>query len=537
MKRYLTISVIILVAFSPLAVLVSASAVDSGDVKLFSVERSPEIREVVLFSFDDYSIPFRKNVFLTLQSAEKYPKNPILRRGPAGSPDEGRAHLHGTVLRINGKFRMWYAAADGEALQEMERGNVWVSRVAYAESEDGIHWSKPNLGLVEYKGNKANNLVAMEPGVLWPSVLYEPEEPDLAKRYKMMFKAYGGLAENAVRRGKGLLDRYPAAKLTMSPLCAYSADGLWWKLAENNPPLTANLEGANFYKFKGSYFLQGQIVNRWAPTTGMLLNGDSTGRVLFTYRSPDSIHWTDAPALSFMRHGYRSAPQATVEESHTAIGAWDRGNVVISPYLQWHGSTEVHSRWMDVGFMLSNDGIHFREPIPDFQLISRGAKNSWEGGSVWGVSFLNVGDETLIYYSGLDGGGSTALGRGDIGIATLKRDQFGYLSLKDTREVGQLMTSELEVGGQVKLFANVDNLEPDVNIRLGLVDERYRPIAGYSLKESKPLTVSGLKQPVAWKQGEVIKGLAGKKVYLQAELQGSGTKSPRLYAIYWDTVR
>jgi hypothetical protein len=297
------------------------------------------------------------------------------------------------------------------------------------------------------------------------------------------------------------------------------------------------MEGANFYKFNGSYFLQGQIVHGFATTTGMLMNGDPTGRVLFTYRSPDSIHWTDAPALSFMRHGYRSAPQATVEESHTASGAWNRGNVVISAYLQWHGSTEIHSRWMDAGMMLSNDGIHFREPIPDFQLISRGAKGSWEGGSVWGVSFLNVGDKTFIYYSGLDGGGSTALGRGDIGIATLKRDQFGYLSLKDTREVGQLMSRELEPGGNVKLFANVDSLEPAVSIRMGLVDERYQPVAGYSLNESKPLTVSGLRQPVAWKQGEVIKGLAGKKVYLQAELHGSGNKSPRLFAVYLEPVK
>src|SRR5437763_1506492 len=29
---------------------------------------------------------------------------------------------------------------------------------AYAESRDGIHWMKPKLGVVEFRGSKANNL-------------------------------------------------------------------------------------------------------------------------------------------------------------------------------------------------------------------------------------------------------------------------------------------------------------------------------------------------------------------------------------------
>ena len=35
---------------------------------------------------------------------------------------------------------------------------------AYAESADGIHWEKPDLGLFEVNGSTANNLVWMGPG-------------------------------------------------------------------------------------------------------------------------------------------------------------------------------------------------------------------------------------------------------------------------------------------------------------------------------------------------------------------------------------
>jgi hypothetical protein len=213
-------------------------------------------------------------------------------------------------------------------------------------------------------------------------------------------------------------------------------------------------------------------------------------------------------------------------------GAWVRNNVVVSAYLQWHGSNDVDARWMDVGLMLSNDGLHFREPIPDFKLISRGEKNSWQGGSLWGVSFVNVGDKTHIYYSGLTGGGSTALARGDIGLALLDRDRFGYLSLKDNRETGYLMSCPVELGEKVRLVANADGLGPDSSIRIGLKDELYQPIPGYSLEESQPLTVAGLQQPVRWKGREVITGLAGKRVLLEARFQGGTSRSPRLYSLY-----
>ena len=34
----------------------------------------------------------------------------------------------------------------------------------YAESKDGIHWTKPDLGLFEFDGSKKNNIVWDGPG-------------------------------------------------------------------------------------------------------------------------------------------------------------------------------------------------------------------------------------------------------------------------------------------------------------------------------------------------------------------------------------
>ena len=45
-----------------------------------------------------------------------------------------------------------------------EKGQVHIgpSSFCYAESDDGIHWRKPNLGLCEFQGSKANNIM-MDP--------------------------------------------------------------------------------------------------------------------------------------------------------------------------------------------------------------------------------------------------------------------------------------------------------------------------------------------------------------------------------------
>ncbi len=85
---------------------------------------------------------------------------------------------------------MWYCAAgrggDQEGAANQVASDVSYWRIAYAESDDGVKWTKPNLGLVEYAGNKNNNLVAMDPqsvSMLNVKVLYDPEDPNPQLRH------------------------------------------------------------------------------------------------------------------------------------------------------------------------------------------------------------------------------------------------------------------------------------------------------------------------------------------------------------------
>ena len=78
--------------------------------------------------------------------------------------------LYGTVLRVDGKFRMWYVGTR----------NSSKPRVCYAESDDGLQWERPELGICEFGGNKNNNIV-IQP--TYPdgfiddcAMIYEPDD-------------------------------------------------------------------------------------------------------------------------------------------------------------------------------------------------------------------------------------------------------------------------------------------------------------------------------------------------------------------------
>ena len=58
-----------------------------------------------------------------------------------------------------GKFRMWYAAiVNGHATPDLPE------LMCYAESDDGVRWVKPALGIVEYRGSRDNNIVYSSAG-------------------------------------------------------------------------------------------------------------------------------------------------------------------------------------------------------------------------------------------------------------------------------------------------------------------------------------------------------------------------------------
>ncbi|HRE82136.1 MAG TPA: hypothetical protein PLN52_13895 [Opitutaceae bacterium] len=495
--------------------------------------------ERVFFAFDDQSIPWHHNLKLTLVPADKYPGNPVLRRGPVGAPDHGHAILYGTVIKVGGKFRMWYLAM-GETEIKAGQAPGWWRPMCYAESVDGIHWTKPELGLVEFNGSKKNNicLISGEPNSLtrvndFLSVLHDPDDPDPSRRFKATFIAH--VPYEDIRGGMSNIG--PREKRICSTVTATSADGLTWQVVGDRPANAGGerFEASSLYRFGGFYYSTGQLLSPWS----WLPDGSQAGRVMLAYRSSDFKTWSKATAFSFARAGQLVSTPVKGQQTHMGAGLWNRGNVLVGLYGMWQDAPEVPAKGephllgvrVDLGLVLSNDGIKFREPVTDFKVISSGTKGEWDDVALLqGHAFVNEGDRTMIWYSHWDTGAK--LKNMEIGLATLRRDGFGYLSTKESDNDAHFITAPFTVSGRSTVRINVEGVTATQPLRVELVDDRDRPLPGYSGSSAALLTESGLASQVRW-PGKTTAGLPkDKPVALKVTFPASSLA--RIYAVYVD---
>ena len=262
----------------------------------------------------------------------------VLESGDPDGPDGSGVNFVGTVIRIDNEYKMWYGgvAADGGV------------RSCYAVSKNGIDWDKPNLGLTTFNGSKDNNLVKLDSphnnemrSIL---VLYDPDDPVGDRKFKLISS----------------VDEF-------TNIAAFSPDGLNWVESSKSPILKhSSIEPGGLTKFGDMYLLNGHGGNV------------GTKRALVTYMSYDFDNWTDALALGLRRDtephkqmaGYNAGDQV-----YGGASLWNRGNVLLGFYGMWNDETDNHKDEqtdvsVDLGCVVSNDGVHFTEPVLDLQMVS-----------------------------------------------------------------------------------------------------------------------------------------------------------------------
>ena len=136
------------------------------------------------------------------------PENPVIRADTAWEKDAAFVDSGLVVFDENdGLFKAWY---QGGACYGPDDG----SNMCYATSADGVHWDKPALGMVEFEGSTANNMVLRAQCMMHdPGVIIDHAEPDPQRRYKVVW--WGGRAD-ATREDGWLLGH----------CVGFSADGI-----------------------------------------------------------------------------------------------------------------------------------------------------------------------------------------------------------------------------------------------------------------------------------------------------------------------
>lgn len=192
---------------------------------------------------------------------------------------------------------------------------------------------------------------------------------------------------------------------------------------------------------------------------------------------------------------------------------------------------------VDLGFILSNDGVHFREPAPGFTFIGRDQELSWDRD--WRDNttrdrmlleqgpLLNIGDQTVLYYTAFTPHGNLMGSMSNIGMATLPRERFGSLAPVDGAAYGQAVTGTIQAGSAARLFANVE-IPAGGRVEAALTDpDGLAELPGYELDASRALTASGLDQRLSWRDRPTLPAGAFR---IRIRLSGGS----RLYALYVD---
>jgi hypothetical protein len=484
--------------------------------------------QAVLLAIDDQSLPLRHHLCLYL-AKPTVRAEPVLapsRDNPL-APDYLAAHFYGTVLDDGGKFRMWYYPVSfGNSETDLTQGPV-----CYAESDDGIQWTRPILNQVEFKGTTRNNAVRLpDERIEGVNVIKDVDDPDPKGRYKMVYNPHNGR--------------------TFTIRTATSPDGIHWT-ARASFPKDEFFEQASFFKHNSLYLVHGQAL-------GVGEGGGERGRQGYCWISPDFDHWLEGAAEAFALAEPREAADRgstrPYDQVHLGVGGASFGNVVVGLYGLWHNypgdtSRKIPNSWFghektscDLGLVVSNDGIHFREPVKGHVFISRvdSPVTAVDGKTyptilIQAGGILNVGHETRIYHGRWR---NAVYGKdywGEVALATIPRDRWGALGVYEGESEGTIWSAPLTLppdGCQISL--NADAVDA---IGVEIADERFELLDAYSGENrGTAARPSGLDCPLSWPAGNPA-ALGGKTVRLRVHLKRNDGSDPRLYAIYLKTAK
>lgn len=290
--------------------------------------------------------------------------------------ESGGVH-YSSVVEDGGRYRMWYRADTGGDPTKAIDASSWV---CYAESDDGIAWSKPNLGIVtDIDGGRNNILFPDRSAGINPCVIVDPSAAS-GERYKM------------ITRGSN----------PTNVLGYVSADGIGWTAVDTNPLLAepGPFDSHNTVVYDdeaGRYviFCRGVDPSR----SGSFKDGI---RAIRRAESDDFRHWSSMSLVLTADerdpadlHLYTNAATRYTR----AQAAWLMFPMIL--YVDRQGNADSYPGLSDVQFAASRDGIlwerRFREPFlsPDLDPLNWVDRNPIVGPGILETSPT----ELSLYYS------------------------------------------------------------------------------------------------------------------------------------------
>ena len=488
-----------------------------------------EIGSTKQLFFDDFLIESLTNAKQGMNPAVKVDNNPILR---PECPWEGNFMRPNSVVFDPAEqiFKMWYFSStttvrleNGKPVPGGASGLLWDTRGevrCLATSEDGIHWERPSLGLVEFEGSTDNNILPEKENLPKVPGFLDMQESDPAKRYKAMI-----MIGDTQTRG-------------MQYNLFYSPDALDWTPYEYNPVIDTGQElGRWAGRFQGwdpireTYYVTMEASHHWRGPYGKRLVGRA--------ESPDMIHWSEPEIIlvpdehDFPDTEFYSMPVIPYEGVYVG--------------LLWIFRTTNVTHHPEVVF--SRDGFHFQRNYREPFIPRGGSLSDFDSSSVYAETMIVHGDRIFTYYIGTNSRSpEIALELGDksmegIGLAVSRLDGFvsldsgkGWVTKDRSEEELQHIYTERQVFGEPESFGQMTtrpfgfsgsrlylntSMAPIAagpglgEVRVEVLRANHKKLPGFSFHDADPITESGTSQVVSWNGNSDVSALANQPVKLR----------------------
>ncbi|MDB6139208.1 MAG: hypothetical protein JWO94_2280 [Verrucomicrobiaceae bacterium] len=439
--------------------------------------------------------------------------NPAQQREVIIRPDKPWEQLtitfFSSVIDDNGKLRLWYVCRDKDN----------QPNVAYAESTDGIQWTKPSLGIVDYHGSKDNNLVGMTS--LEGNVFKDPNASP-QERYCYITHL---MSDGIIR--------------------FHSPDGLHWQRdAKALIPLGADTQNVTLWDpnlGKYAIYLRGWFKRDKKPyrhvvrgelqsTTTPLAVGPSEKSYRPWGKDKIAVIGDELPTVFEMDE--HDPAETDVYNIAAVLYPLDTRWYLGFPSVFQHEGHPSKGR-LEPQFTGSCDGIHWQRYDRQAYAPLGLAGSDNENMIFMSTGMAIRGDEIWQYGTGL------RTKHGDMESRKLRTDGIiyryvqrvdGFVSLDFDLEGGQATTAPVTVEDRL-LQINLDTGAMG-SLRIALLDEQGKVIPGFTAEDSIVMHTNATHATASWKGGDDLSALKGHQIQLQL----TGTRC-KVFSYFFNSPR
>ena len=414
---------------------------------------------------------------------------------------EGPQAGYVTMIQDDAKLRMYYRGISEPGLDGSEH-----ERTCVAESDDGINWTKPKLGLFEYGGTSANNIVLADAA-------------PVTHNFCPMLDARPGAPKE---------ERYKAVGGTGKELFAYiSADGLRWAKMQKEPILSGKqmpfrfdhlFDSQNLVFWSTSencyvcYFRVWDGLRRIARSTSDDFRTWSTA-VMMKQVHDDGVTVTDAPAEHLYTN--QTSPYPRAPHIYLAIAArFFEGRQVLNE--QQAAAIKVDPGYFkdtSDAILLSSRGgpIYDRTYLEGFLRPGIGPQNWVSRTNYPALNLVQTGPTELSIYVNQDYAQPTS----HVRRYSLRVD--GFASVRAGVKEGEILTKPFTFAG--------DSLEINFStsagggLRFELQNPDGTTLPGFALADCQEQIGNELDRVVTWKSGRSLKEVGSKPVRMRVALR------------------